>query len=223
MSQVISFLSQKGGAGKSTLARLMACEYAANDWDVKIADMDTGQGTSAVWHRKRLANEAEPRIALESFNRISVALSQRENYDLMIFDGRPASDRETLEIARESDVIVLPTNYTDDCLEPQVALAKELIHKGIPHEKFIFAFVNVPKNENQLEKSLRLIRDRAGFDAINIPLIGLVGYSEAQDSGYSVSETRFKSLNERSFEIAQGIMNKMSSVVESEEEVEGAA
>jgi chromosome partitioning protein len=37
---------EKGGVGKSTLARLIAREYAATKWNGKIVDLDIGQGTS---------------------------------------------------------------------------------------------------------------------------------------------------------------------------------
>jgi chromosome partitioning protein len=40
MSHIIGFISQKGGVGKSTLARLVAREYASGGWNVKIADLD---------------------------------------------------------------------------------------------------------------------------------------------------------------------------------------
>ncbi|MHC5747164.1 MAG: hypothetical protein ACYTXT_35825 [Nostoc sp.] len=40
MTVLVGVISQKrGGVGKSTLARLIAREYAAG-WDVKIADLD---------------------------------------------------------------------------------------------------------------------------------------------------------------------------------------
>jgi len=37
---IIAIASQKGGVGKSTLARLIAREYAQAKWNVKIADLD---------------------------------------------------------------------------------------------------------------------------------------------------------------------------------------
>ena len=46
MALVIGVVSQKGGVGKSTCARLIAREYAYAGWDVKIADLDVSQGTS---------------------------------------------------------------------------------------------------------------------------------------------------------------------------------
>ena len=43
---MVAFISQKGGVGKSTLARALAREAAAGGLGVKIADLDTQQGTS---------------------------------------------------------------------------------------------------------------------------------------------------------------------------------
>src|SRR5450755_3707911 len=49
MTIFISLCSQKGGVSKSTLARLVAREYANAGWSVKIADLDVSQGTSFSW------------------------------------------------------------------------------------------------------------------------------------------------------------------------------
>jgi chromosome partitioning protein len=54
MAVLVGLVSQKGGVGKSTLARLVAREYATAGWNVKIADLDTAQGTSFNWQARRL-------------------------------------------------------------------------------------------------------------------------------------------------------------------------
>jgi pantothenate kinase-related protein Tda10 len=46
---IIAIVSQKGGVGKSTMARALAREAANNGLKVKIADLDTQQGTSVDW------------------------------------------------------------------------------------------------------------------------------------------------------------------------------
>ena len=53
---VVGMISQKGGAGKRTLARLIAREYAITGWNVKIADLDVSEGTSFNWQARRLQN-----------------------------------------------------------------------------------------------------------------------------------------------------------------------
>jgi chromosome partitioning protein len=45
MSKIISFISQKGGVGKSTLARALAVECAKADLKIKIIDLDSQQKT----------------------------------------------------------------------------------------------------------------------------------------------------------------------------------
>ena len=60
MAIKIGVVSQKGGVGKSTLARMIACEYAEAGWEVKIADMDLKQSTSYDWQQDRLAKGTEP-------------------------------------------------------------------------------------------------------------------------------------------------------------------
>ena len=50
---IISLISQKGGVGKSGIARLLAVEFVRAGWSVKIADLDTMQGTSTKWKARR--------------------------------------------------------------------------------------------------------------------------------------------------------------------------
>ncbi|WP_340700532.1 ParA family protein [Vibrio harveyi] len=50
---IISFLSQKGGVTKSTLARAVAVAFAQNDWSVHLADMDWQQQTCGKWTARR--------------------------------------------------------------------------------------------------------------------------------------------------------------------------
>ena len=118
---IVGTISQKGGVGKSTIARLLGVTYAKGGWRVKIADLDTNQMTSTEWVRIRLAQHVEPVIAAEPFNSVPQAL--RQDYDLLILDGKPASSRETLEIARAAQLLVIPTTTTTDDLIPAVSKA----------------------------------------------------------------------------------------------------
>ncbi len=70
MALIIGMVSQKGGVGKSTLARLVAREYAKASWNVKIADLDVSQGTSFNWQARRLQHSRDPVIAVERFGTV---------------------------------------------------------------------------------------------------------------------------------------------------------
>jgi chromosome partitioning protein len=71
MALIVSFVSQKGGVGKSTLSRLLAREFASLGWSVKIADLDISQGTSFQWRARRLASAVEPDVPVEQFGVLS--------------------------------------------------------------------------------------------------------------------------------------------------------
>ena len=52
MPIIVSFISQKGGVGKSTLARALAA-VAAYGMRVRLADLDAQQATVIEWERTR--------------------------------------------------------------------------------------------------------------------------------------------------------------------------
>ena len=109
MAIVVGVVSQKGGVGKSTIARLLAREYASAGWQAKIADLDIAQGTSFSWQARRLRNDIKPAVAVERFGTVEQALHVADHYDLLILDGPPHSTAGTLRIAQASDLIVLPS------------------------------------------------------------------------------------------------------------------
>lgn len=75
MSDVIlSLISQKGGVGKSTLARLVAVEAARAGWRVLIADLDAAQGTATQWHHRRAAAGIEPDLSVMRYRTVERAL-----------------------------------------------------------------------------------------------------------------------------------------------------
>src|SRR5271170_3170775 len=120
---IIGICSQKGGVGKSTLARLIAREYAAAKWNVKIADLDIGQGTSFNWQARRLQQNVKPVIAVERFGTVDQALKVAAHHDLLILDGPPHSTSGTLRIAKpqiSSSCLGAWGVATDDELLPQV-------------------------------------------------------------------------------------------------------
>jgi chromosome partitioning protein len=127
--------SQKGGVGKSTLARLVAREYASAGWAVNIADLDVSQGTSFNWQGRRLQTTIEPVIPVERFGTVEQAIRSAGQLDLMILDAPPNSTAATLRITRAADIVILPTGLSLDDLQPSVLLAHELVKKGVAKVK----------------------------------------------------------------------------------------
>jgi len=203
---VISCLAQKGGVGKSTLARLVAREYAANDWTVKIADMDLGQGTAYAWHQRRLQAGIAPDVSVEQFGSVFNALKAGEAVDLLVFDGAPAADRQTRQIAEHSDLVVIPSGVALDDLEPTVRLANEL-QQHCKHLSLCLSRVGTSTPE------LNEARGYLGatpHHVLDCHLLERTGYRRASDAGRTATETAYQSLNQRADNLAQAIIDRLS-------------
>jgi chromosome partitioning protein len=203
---VVGIVSQKGGVGKSTIARLLAREYANAGWQVKIGDLDIAQGTSFNWQARRLRNDVKPIVPVERFGTVEQALRVADHYDLLILDGPPHSSAGTLRIAQASDLVLLPSGLALDDLEPSVLLAQELTQKGIPAGKLAFAFCRIGDSDAELAEAHRYV-NQAGFRALQEAMPERVAFRRAFDQGRSATETPFVSLNDRADAIAQSIIN----------------
>ncbi len=211
----IGILSQKGGVGKSTLARALAVEYARNNWDVKIADMDLKQSTSTTWNRKRMDHGFEPKIAVEPFSTVKDVLKTEHAHELIIFDGAGQADIQTLEIAKACDYILLPAGVTADDLAPQIKLAHELKKKGIPLERIGMCLSRVGNSKNELEAAKEYI-NVAGYSYLgNITEKTSIG--QCSDLGLAANETKYDSINEVVDELIQNIYNRIQQLTENEE------
>ena len=209
MPLIIAMCSQKGGVGKSTCARLLAREFAAQDWSVKIADLDISQGTSFQWRTRRLEGAIEPDVPVEQFGSVDKALKLADQYDMVIFDGAPHSSSATRSIALVSDLTVIPTGLAVDDLQPAVMLAHDLAKSGVPRERIVFALCRVGDSVAEIDDARAYLQE-AGYSVLPGMLPEKVAYRRASDEGRALTETRFASLNHRAEELAQGMVDKIS-------------
>jgi chromosome partitioning protein len=76
----------------------------------------------------------------------------KDSCHLLIIDGRPAAETTSLDVADESDLVIITTGTTIDDLEPSLELARELIKKGIEKNKIVFIVAKSP-SQSQGRKS----------------------------------------------------------------------
>lgn len=211
MAIIVGVTSQKGGVGKSTIARLLAREFSVQQWRVKIADLDISQGTSFQWRARRLEAQMEPDVPVEQFGRVDQALKIADDYDLLIFDGAPHSTMATRSISQASDLTVIPTGLAVDDLQPAVMLAHELVKNGVPRTKIVFALCRVGNSTAEIDDA-RAYLGQAGYTVLPGALPEQVAYRRASDEGRALTETRYASLNERAEELAQGIVDHIARI-----------
>lgn len=211
MTMVIGVVSQKGGVGKSTISRLIACNYAASEWQVKIADMDLAQGTCTSWNRRRLQNGTEPKVAVEQFVNVPDAMKRADQYDLVVFDGAPHSTRMTLDIAKVSDLVILPTGVSIDDLEPTIKLAHELKKNKVPTTKMALAFTRVGNSDLELAEAKEYVQT-SGYHLLDGVIFEKTAIRRASDEGKCATETPYKSITEKVDILMQAIVNRASEV-----------
>lgn len=204
---MIAFVSQKGGVGKSTLARALAREAAASGLRVKVADLDPDQATILDWYKVRTQRSLEPSFSVELFRGVAQALAAADGHDLLVVDGPAKASSSTTDIARRADLIVQPTGAARDDLIPAVRVFHGLIKQGVRSNRLIFALNHIG-TESEADAARAYIEE-AGYQALPGYLPERPAYRLAQNEGYAVTETRFHGLKERADALIQALIDKV--------------
>ena len=206
MTYILSTVAQKGGVGKSTLARMLAVEAAKDGLEVKIADLDTQQTTCVNWAARRASNKVKPNIRAEAFASADLALKDSSSFDLYIIDGAPHSSSDTLKACRGSDLVVIPSSEGLDDLEPSVILANNLVKQGIAMSKICFALVITSDSDREIA-SAREYLTSTPYQVLPGEIPFRAAFKTALDRGKSVTEAPFPTLRKRAESLAQKIID----------------
>lgn len=203
----IGIVAQKGGVGKSTVARLVSCSFAAAGYDVLLADMDQGQATSTAWNDRRLVYGVTPEITVQQASTVDRVLAKEDSYDVVVFDGAPRATASTLDITLACVLTVLPTGLALDDLIPTIQLAHELRGKGVSLERLAICLCRVGDSESELQEATAYIQ-QTPYHLLAGTLPERTGYRRASDLGRAANETTFPSLNAKADELATSIYNR---------------
>ena len=207
MHTVVAFVSRKGGVGKSSFARAFARESAAGGLDVRIADLDTQQGTSLDWCRSRAQKQHEPSVAVESFGSCKQALA-KARCDVLVIDAPAgASPMDVFNIAQSADIVVQPSGPSLDDLQPCVREFLALQKRGIPARKLYVALNHIGTEAE--EAMAREYLQEAGLHVLGGYIPERPAYRTAQNNGRAITETSFDSLNESAERVIQNIVDRL--------------
>ena len=106
--KIVSFLSHKGGTGKSTLAIHLAVAAQAEGQEVLLVDLDQHSASVAEWASAR--TDEKPLAVTAHFSDVSALHQQAtdEGFDLLILDCPPYINPETLQASEIADITLLP-------------------------------------------------------------------------------------------------------------------
>lgn len=181
--QVITIAMQKGGVGKSTLARSLAVAAARDGLSVLLIDMDAQQSVSQ-WAERREADM--PVVVFSTENELTKKLAQaRDAADLVIIDTPPARSTEAPAAVEVADLVLIPT--TPD-VEPLEQMPRTLrLCRGFSRP--VFAVVNManPTGPGEVMYTREVI-EAMGAQTAPVVLHRRKAHRDASASGLTVQE-----------------------------------
>ena len=141
---VISFLNQKGGSGKTTLATNVAHGLVIKGYKVLLVDTDA-QGSARDWNS---ANEGEilPVIGLDRETLPKDLEAVKDGYDIVVLDGAPAVEKMSAVAIRISNIVLIPVQpspYDIWATDELIGLIKsrQAVSNGEPKAAFVISRV----------------------------------------------------------------------------------
>ncbi len=204
----VSFVSQKGGVGKSTLARLFAVGAAHRGKRTLLADFDLEQLTCVEWNALRLKNAVEPDIDARAFKSLKKLHKSNESIEIVVVDTRGLADELSHEIAEDSHVVFLPTGTSGDDLRPTLALARKLAKNGADG-RLVIVLSKVGRSEPLLAKAIETIAD-SGFELLSEHWPLRDGFQADLDMGRAGREARNFHLREAAQKMEEAMFARLA-------------
>lgn len=181
--QIITIAMQKGGVGKSTLARSLAVAAVRDGLSVLIVDMDAQQSVSQ-WAERREADM--PVVVFSTENELPKKLAQaKEAADLVIIDTPPARSTEAPAAVEVADLVLIPT--TPD-VEPLEQMPRTLrLCRGFSRP--VFAVINManPTGSTEVTQTREVI-EALGARTASVVLHRRKAHRDASASGLTAQE-----------------------------------
>lgn len=181
--KTISFLSQKGGGGKTTLA--VHCAVAAIGKSARVAVIDTDpQGTATRWGQTRESDR--PTVAKATAQQLDDVLTaaRHDNMTYCIIDSAPHAAPSASRVAAAADLIVIPvrpTAFDLAAVPATVAIVKA------SNKPAVFVLSACPIRSLEVAEAADML---AGFELPVSPVIihERRAFSRAVATGHAVAE-----------------------------------
>jgi chromosome partitioning protein len=186
--KTIAIISQKGGAGKTTVAVHLAVAAERRKLKTALFDLDP-QASASSWADKR--SKPYPAVVAAQASRLPGLLEQAavQKADLVIIDSAPNADTASLAAAKAADFILIPCRPAAFDLN---AIGTTLSLAAIAG-KPAFVLLNAVPPQGRLAEEARDILSRSGIQVAEPVLHHLVAFSHSVNDGRTAQEYDAKS------------------------------
>jgi len=180
--QVISFVTQKGGSGKTTLAINCAVFAARKDKRVLIIDMDR-QGTAESWYQDR-DSENPQLIKIEATElKKGIEAAGKQKFDYVIIDTPGRDEPAQAAAIKAADFCIVPCRPSPADMKATPPTVETIRRLGKPA---FFVLTQTPP------KSFRIREADRGLSVLGtvcpIHIVSRAVYQDAQGVGLGVTE-----------------------------------
>jgi chromosome partitioning protein len=180
---VLSFVTQKGGSGKSTMAASVAVAAFQQGRRVFMLELDR-QGTLSDWAEARQAESGPEFERIDAIALDKALKTLREaGYELAIVDTPGVDSPATVSAMRVADLCLVPCRPTATDLRGCLPTVQTLIRLDKP---FAFVLCQCPPRSARVEET------RAGLSALGLiaepPIVSRADHQDAMAAGQGVTE-----------------------------------
>jgi chromosome partitioning protein len=191
--KIWSFVSQKGGCGKSTLATQLSVIAVQKGERTVIVDLDPQQ-SSRAWQRVR-SEERPPACVTALPANLPRVIESAKQFDqsLMLLDTAPHTDSDARVAINASDLIICPTQASLFDLESLQSTAELLEITGKIGQAVVVVNAIPPKNKEVTYGQAAAKASNYGLRVCDHYVCNRVAFVEATNKGRGVVETVSKS------------------------------
>jgi chromosome partitioning protein len=181
--KTIAIISQKGGAGKTTVAVHLAVAAESHNLKTAIFDLDP-QASAASWSDKR--EKSSPAVVSAQATRLSNLLDQAaaQSADFVIIGSAPNAYAASLAAARAADLILIPCRPAAFDLN---AIGTTLSLAAVAN-KPSYVLLNAVPSYGRVGEEARNALQTEGINVVVPVLHYLVAFSHAVNDGLTAQE-----------------------------------
>ena len=114
-----------------------------------------------------------------------------------------------MSMAQASDLIIMPTGYSLDDMDPQIETVYELEEKGINSDQIVFIFCRAQGSASE-DTAARLYMKKARLNVLDPIFPERPSIRQAHNAGRAASEVSYPSIKSKVLPLVQAIVDKLN-------------